>query len=518
MANLNFNPIVLDDDEDEDREVIPIDDDDDDAVVDPVERPNPKVLADNCKDGVKAVFPDICPDYVEKLAAEYHYNLDVTIGVILDRQENGQKYPVRSLLERKRKYGDYENDNDDDDEDEDPGQRVIKAMKAKVAKPGYPGKLSAKEYENIANFPKVPFRTIQSYFVQNNKSIFGAYTAMDQARRDWNSVYSSWTEKKVPTKQIMDFRADPRPEVQDAWAELEAGRAVRAVEDEKIAKKAAEERNLADAKSAGETAECGCCFDDFALNRMVQCNGEPTHWFCRNCMRRQAEMNIGDSKHELNCMSMDGCSAGFSLAQRNLFLDKKLRTALERIEQETSLRKAGIENLETCPFCPYAAECPPVEVDKEFRCINTSCMKISCRLCRKETHIPKTCAEAATDQGVDARHTLEEAMSAALIRKCNQCDRPYLKSDGCNKIRCTHCGALQCYVCRKTITDYKHFNDINRGGKSGQCPLFDKTEDRHKEEVQRAEEEARRRVAQDNPELVRISSPIFYPSLRPTNL
>lgn len=152
MANLNFNPIVLDDDEDEDREVIPIDDDDDDAVVDPVERPNPKVLADNCKDGVKAVFPDICPDYVEKLAAEYHYNLDVTIGVILDRQENGQKYPVRSLLERKRKYGDYENDNDDDDEDEDPGQRVIKAMKAKVAKPGYPGKLSAKEYENIAKY------------------------------------------------------------------------------------------------------------------------------------------------------------------------------------------------------------------------------------------------------------------------------------------------------------------------------------------------------------------------------
>ncbi|KAI0120355.1 hypothetical protein F4776DRAFT_250587 [Hypoxylon sp. NC0597] len=290
-------------------------------------------------------------------------------------------------------------------------------------------------------------------------------------------------------------------EEQAAIAELGAARELKSIKDAKVAAEAEEENNFIHEKSIGQVTECGCCFEEFALNRMIQCNGEEIHWFCRGCMRTQAETNIGLSKHELTCMSMDGCSAGFSLAQRNLFLDKRSRIALERIEQEAALRMAGIENLETCPFCPYAAEYPPVEVDKEFRCVNPGCEKVSCRLCRKETHIPKTCAESAADHGLDARHVLEEAMSAALIRTCNQCKNPFLKSDGCNKVRCTRCGTIHCYVCRKTITDYRHFNDVSRGGKNGRCPLYDSTEERHQEEVQRAEEETRQKVARDNPEI-----------------
>lgn len=120
-------------------------------------------------------------------------------------------------------------------------------------------------------------------------------------------------------------------------------------------------------------------------------------------------------------MSMDGCSSGFDREQRDLFLDDKLIAALERIEQEASLRLAGIENLTHCPFCDFQAECPPVEVDKEFRCQNPGCEIISCRLCKDETHIPKSCEEAIRENGFSARRVIEEAMSAALIRKCNKC-------------------------------------------------------------------------------------------------
>ncbi|KAI0834116.1 hypothetical protein F5Y06DRAFT_290054 [Hypoxylon sp. FL0890] len=309
-------------------------------------------------------------------------------------------------------------------------------------------------------------------------------------------------------------------EEQAAIAEVGAARKLKSIKDAKGAAEAEEENNFIREKSMGQVTECGCCFEEFALNRMVQCNGEKVHWFCRGCMKTQAETNIGLSKHELTCMSMDGCSAGFSPAQRNLFLDKKSRIALERIEQEAVLRMAGIENLETCPFCPYAAEYPPVEVNKEFRCVNPGCEKVSCRLCRKETHIPKTCAESAADHGLDARHILEEAMSAALIRNCNKCKNPFLKMDGCNKVRCTRCGTMHCYVCRKTITDYKHFNDVSRGGKSGRCPLYDSTEERHQQEVQRAEEEARQKVARDNPEVaadalkIKVSDEVQQDDLR----
>ncbi len=81
---------------------------------------------------------------------------------------------------------------------------------------------------------------------------------------------------------------------------------------------------------------------------------------------------------------------------------------------------------------------------------------------------------------------------------------PFVKQDGCNKIRCTKCGTLQCDVCRKTIKDYSHFNDLKRGGKAGQCPLFDESEDRYEAEVSIAEAEMRKKVVKENPDVVRV--------------
>lgn len=79
--------------------------------------------------------------------------------------------------------------------------------------------------------------------------------------------------------------------------------------------------------------------------------------------------------------------------------------------------------------------------------------------------------------------------------------------DGCNKIYCGVCGTLQCYVCRKTINSYDHFNDLRRGGRVGRCPLFDSTEKRHQEEVELAEKEALEKAAKEHPDLV---SCLFY--------
>lgn len=119
---------------------------------------------------------------------------------------------------------------------------------------------------------------------------------------------------------------------------------------------------------------------------------------------------------------MDDCAGHFYTSERKEYLDDKIITALDRLEQDAALREANIENLASCPFCPYAAECPPVGEDKEFRCLNPECLTVSCRLCSRVTHVPKTCEEAAADHKVSARHQIEEAMSAALIRKCNKCE------------------------------------------------------------------------------------------------
>ncbi|ROT42907.1 hypothetical protein SODALDRAFT_268324, partial [Sodiomyces alkalinus F11] len=259
-----------------------------------------------------------------------------------------------------------------------------------------------------------------------------------------------------------------------------------------------EEDNIALAQAQGSMMGCACCYDEFPINRMVHCNEK--QWFCIGCARQNAETVVGMSRYELKCMSMDGCSAGFCAGQRALFIDPKLAAALERIEDEAVLRMAAITNLETCPSCPYAAEYPPVEENKEFRCQNPDCLLVSCRLCRQDTHIPKTCQEAAHDSGISARRQIEEAMSAALIRKCNKCQTPFVKIEGCNRMTCPQpgCHNVQCYVCSQSCA-YNHFDDERRGGRAGNCPLFDSLEERHQAEVRRAEEEARRKVMAENP-------------------
>src|SRR5699024_6031984 len=121
---------------------------------------------------------------------------------------------------------------------------------------------------------------------------------------------------------------------------------------------------------------------------------------------------------------------------------------------------AGIEGLHECPFCDFRAICPPVEEDREFRCFNPECEKVSCRLCNKPSHVPMTCGEARQDGHLSTRDQSEEAMSEALMRSCPKCKVKIIKENGCNKMQCTKCRTLMCYVCKKDITGqgYNHFN------------------------------------------------------------
>ena len=361
--------------------------------------------------------------------------------------------------------------------------------------------------------------------------LFSSYRVLEVAQRTYNSEQPAYNKIKKPRQRGEEFSPENIEAIlkEEKWdyeriEVLEELQAVRRIRQKADARRQAEfqaqleeEANVLRAEAEGTMSECGCCFGDFPLNRMVHCNSNKMHWFCRNCARQTAETEIGNSKYELHCMSMDGCDAGFSSDQRywinctiafystNVgraqFLEAKTIIALERNEQEANLRMAGIENLASCPFCPFAAEYPPKEVDREFRCQAPDCEKISCRLCKLESHIPKSCEENAKDNGISIRRQIEEAMSAALIRKCNKCGTPFVKEEGCNKMTCTRngCYNVQCYVCSKSC-DYKHFNDASRGGKRGNCPLFESVEERHEDEVKKAEKEALDKVRAEHPE------------------
>lgn len=282
-----------------------------------------------------------------------------------------------------------------------------------------------------SSFPQLYSHDVDNLLKENHWRLYPTYLALDKACSE-SDANPKFKLKKSATRRPQSepqLRASAVEAEMDALLEFDAATASAQAragkEAEKRQREQAEAENLERAKAEGTVMDCGCCYDEFPLNRMVHCDGEVLHWFCRGCARRMAEHAVGASQYHLGCMSMDGCKATFSKDQKDLFLDEKLCGALDLLEQEAVLRMAEISNLETCPFCPYAAIYPPKDDNKEFQCENPGCGLVSCRLCRKPTHIPKTCEEAELEQGQSARHKIEEAMSEAMIRKCNKCPHSY---------------------------------------------------------------------------------------------
>jgi hypothetical protein len=110
--------------------------------------------------------------------------------------------------------------------------------------------------------------------------------------------------------------------------------------------------------------------------------------------------------------------------------------------------------------------------------------------------------EYQSENKLTARHAVEEAMTSAFVRECNHCHRPFVKEEGCNKMKCS-CGNAQCFVCSLDVTDYNHFDKKDASGNPLQdsCPLYEDTTVRLRQEVAAAQKRAVHQVREDRPEL-----------------
>ena len=259
----------------------------------------------------------------------------------------------------------------------------------------------------------------------------------------------------------------------------------------------------------GDVMECQCCFDDLPIYMTTHCDGDEPHFFCLECAKRQADAEVGQSRYKITCMDGSGCKAEFSNEQKERFLDDKTRETLARLQQQAELREAGLEDLEQCPFCDYAAIYPPVKVNRVFRCANPECEKASCRLCKAADHLPRTCEEQKKEDGVSERHLLEEAMTKAILKACPKCKVPLLKDGGCNKMVCSRCRCAVCDYCGKDITKdaYNHFDGGSTvmtalvGAPTQKCPLSDDDVQRNRELLTKAEQKTVAEIRAENPNL-----------------
>ncbi|KAE8147598.1 hypothetical protein BDV25DRAFT_142573 [Aspergillus avenaceus] len=436
------------------------------------------------------MFPNISHQYVDGLISRHRgnsstvddANIDTSVMKerIVDEILENPSYPRQEKL--KRKTGDT---SISDDRWESPTQHPTADYRKKAI--------------NIlaAEFPLVSIHLIQQ-IIADKKGLYPAYLSLQtQINGPFKSEPLPSTLKrprgKVPKDQVWDN--DLMAELNAAKRRAENDIGVRRQQDQR---EEAERLNEEEHARSGNLVECQCCYLEVPPNRTVPCEGANVHFFCFTCIRKSAETQIGMMKYKLQCFDTSGCQAGFAKLQMSEALGSSLLGKLEHLQQQDEIEQAGLDGLENCPFCEFKAICPPVEEDREFRCFNPTCEVVSCRLCKDNSHIPKTCAEAKKEKGLPARHAVEEAMSDALIRKCPRCKVKIVKEQGCNKMICTKCLCVMCYLCQKDITRelYDHF-----GKAPTYCDTHDTAKARLEAEVQRAQSTAIKKALKDNPDL-----------------
>ncbi|KAL8667136.1 MAG: hypothetical protein Q9168_007337 [Polycauliona sp. 1 TL-2023] len=463
---------------------------------------------DQCLRNVLEVFPDVSRDYVQNLYDGHPPNtppadgipvFESIISTILDSANYPKERDRQNELKRKRADSD--------------GERAAQwASHTNVARPEY-------EHEAVDalvdEFPDIPRKFIELKFRETG-NLYAVYLALDIADDTFDtSAPRPYNRLKKARRSRAGLSAASLPMVPTGYGlnelqkELEAARAQRKklqtkrqIKKDALAAEAAHEQELRD---NDQVMECGSCFEQEPINKITHCNGEETHYACFECATTWVKTKIGESRYQLPCIVGSECTATYSRQERMRFLEPQMIERLERLEQQTCLREANLPNLEECPFCDFAAECPPIEVDKEFRCGNSECQKVSCRRCKVATHIPLSCEEFKKENGLTERHLIEEARTQALLRQCTRCKKTIMKEGGCNKLTCS-CGAYICDFCGKDITSqlYGHFSDgpgSLRTPGSKKCPTYDNDYTRNNANMDAAEKEAVEKVRKENPDI-----------------
>ncbi|KAL6719317.1 hypothetical protein ACLMJK_003556 [Lecanora helva] len=452
--------------------------------------PGPHDPYQACLNKVLEVFPDVSHDHTRRLYDEnvgsfnLHTRRAEELGpVLIEKILDGGVYPKERdrLRELKRKRSDREVDEEE--------AAKWRHMDLREAAPIHYAKVAKLALQEAFEF--VPVHFIEMMFREHGY-YYGAYFAILKAEQDYDPL------SKAPFSRLLARRVSRAPRAQALMDDLQRGGFDFQTLKDEIASalqrrrrddaqrqidevlKRAEAAKDQESIAKGEVMDCGCCCETVTIPKMTYCNGDEPHFFCLDCARRNANNDIGNSQYRLKCMDFSECDATFSREQRLRFLDEKTMEKLERLQQQEELRLAELENLSTCPFCDFAAICPPAEEDQYKK-----------------------------ENGMSERRVIEEARTEALIRTCHKCKVRILKEDGCNKVVCTSCSAVLCDYCGKDITKllYNHFHSESGRGppelipnSGGKCPLYDEF-DRKDLQIDAAEKEAMGKVRAEHPEL-----------------
>ncbi|XP_032863207.1 E3 ubiquitin-protein ligase RNF19B-like isoform X2 [Tyto alba] len=211
----------------------------------------------------------------------------------------------------------------------------------------------------------------------------------------------------------------------------------------------------------GELVECPLCLlpqPPEAFPTLASCD----HRSCRGCLEQYLRIAVGESRVQVACPH---CPAALLPADVHRLLPEP---ALRDKYEEFLLRRLLVADPGTrwcpAPDCSYAviahgcAECPRLTCGRE------GCGTEFCYHCRQPWHPNGPCAPVPPAPGpaspaAQLAHPEDSSHAEAEdIKVCPRCSAFIMKiNDGsCNRMNCTVCGCLFCWLCLQEISDV-HF-------------------------------------------------------------
>ncbi|KIY45011.1 hypothetical protein FISHEDRAFT_18691, partial [Fistulina hepatica ATCC 64428] len=441
---------------------------------------------------VLEIIPDVAPDHVLTLIPNREDKIipdNIVIEMVLHSLFENVDYPK---VDKKRKRV----ESSDDVETREKARTKVDYLdrNREAEKTIHYSELAMEQL--MCDFPYVPKPYIRKIFLDNNSLYAPTHVYIATIEGEESRPY---TRKTVPYRS----GKGKGKELHDPELEKERQFVIDRAQEPSTSRDAAmaELTNEQEDQACGDGIECGCCFSTYPFDKMIQC--PEAHLFCTECMLGYANTKLGEHNVNIVCMDQSGCKQPFPESELRRFLPEKLLALYERVKQRKEIEAAGLDGLEECPSCEYKCVIDNPD-EKLFRCENEDCGAVTCRQCKKVDHLPKSCQEMEEDTKLDGQHTVEEAMTEALMRRCPKCNKAFIKESGCNKMTCPNCGTLSCYICRQIVHGYNHFDQRQSGAstsKSKKCVLWDSVEQRHADEVKAAAAKAVQEYAEEHPDV-----------------
>ena len=187
-----------------------------------------------------------------------------------------------------------------------------------------------------------------------------------------------------------------------------------------------------------ENQKCPVCWEDVMDSYTTPCG----HAYDKECFQNQC-LSAGDNGIPIRCMA---CEVTFPFGD--------LAAALTRDQFEKLLQNSFTNHVRKHPgkyqYCP-TADCDQVyevlDDGKIFTCF--TCLTSICTKCGAVAHEGLTCDQyKAVKLGDEGFAQWKKASGA---QDCPKCSCTIEKSEGCNHIECTGCGAHICWVCLATF-------------------------------------------------------------------